>query len=144
MATIEKKSFWQQYGSLILILGGIIATVGFTFFPIILLSLVISIAFSFTPVAWIGSILCTILLILAIFRMFSRNTAKRAAENRVFMKFWNPVKNWFQYLWLSVRYCKKNRYFLCPHCGRIACVPRGTGKVTITCKSCRTKYDKKA
>jgi len=29
---------------------------------IILLSLVISIAFSFTPVAWIGSILCTILL----------------------------------------------------------------------------------
>ena len=67
---------------------------------IILLSLVISIAFSFTPVAWIGSILCTILLILAIFRMFSRNTGKRAAENRVFMKFWNPVKNWFQYLWL--------------------------------------------
>ena len=91
---------------------------------IILLSLVISIVFSFTPVAWIGSILCTILLILAIFRMFSRNTGKRAAENRVFMKFWNPVKNWFQYLWLSVRYCKKNRYFLCPHCGRIACVPR--------------------
>lgn len=30
---------------------------------IILLSLVISIAFSFTLVAWIGSILCTILLI---------------------------------------------------------------------------------
>ena len=24
MATIQKKSFWQQYGSLILILGGII------------------------------------------------------------------------------------------------------------------------
>ena len=82
--------------------------------------------------------------VLCIFRMFSRNTGKRAAENRVFMKFWNPVKNWFQYLWLSVRYCKKNRYFLCPHCGRIACVPRGTGKVTITCKSCHTKYDKKA
>ena len=81
---------------------------------IILLSLVISIAFSFTPVAWIGSILCTILLILAIFRMFSRNTAKRAAENRVFMKFWNPVKNWFQYLWLSVRYCKKEPLFSLP------------------------------
>ena len=78
---------------------------------IILLSLVISIAFSFTPVAWIGSILCTILLILAIFRMFSRNTGKRAAENRVFMKFWNPVKNWFQYLWLSVRYCKRTAIF---------------------------------
>ena len=111
---------------------------------IILLSLVISIAFSFTPVAWIGSILCTILLILAIFRMFSRNTGKRAAENRVFMKFWNPVKNWFQYLWLSVRYCKKNRYFLCPHCGRIACVPKKTGRVTITCKGCKTRYDRKA
>ena len=39
---------------------------------------------------------------------------------------------------------KKNRYFLCPHCGRIACVPRKTGRVTITCKGCRQKYDRKA
>lgn len=50
----------------------------------------------------------------------------------------------FQWLYLSIRYCKKNRYFLCPHCGRIACVPKKTGRVTITCKGCKTRYDRKA
>jgi hypothetical protein len=113
-------------------------------FALILLSLVLSIVFAMTPLGLIGSLIAMAPLIWAIVRMFSRNTAKRAAENRAFMKLWNPVKNWFQWLWLSVRYMKKNRYFLCPKCGRIACVPKGTGKVTITCKNCREKYDKKA
>ena len=84
------------------------------------------------------------LFIWAIYRMFSRNTSRRFAENYRFLKLWNPVKNWFQWLWLSIRYCNKNRYFLCPKCRRIACVPKGTGRVTITCKGCKHKYDRKA
>ena len=85
-----------------------------------------------------------VILALAVFRMFSRNTSRRFAENYRFLKLWNPVKSWFQWLWLSIRYCNKNRYFLCPKCRRIACVPKGTGRVTITCKGCKHKYDKKA
>lgn len=111
---------------------------------LIVLALVFSILSSFTPFGWIGSILSTLLLVWAIFRMFSRNTSKRFGENYKFLKIWNPVKNWFQWLWLSIRYCNKNRYFLCPKCGRIACIPKKTGKVTITCKGCKHKYDRKA
>ena len=83
-------------------------------------------------------------LVLAVVRMLSRNRTKRAQENLAFLKLWNPVRNWFQWLYLSIRYCKKNRYFLCPNCGRIACVPKKTGRVTITCKGCKTRYDRKA
>ena len=111
---------------------------------LIVLAQVFSILSSFTPFGWIGSILSTLLLVWAIFRMFSRNTSKRFGENYKFLKIWNPVKNWFQWLWLSIRYCNKNRYFLCPKCGRIACIPKKTGKVTITCKGCKHKYDRKA
>lgn len=111
---------------------------------LILLALVLSIVLGFTPLGVIGSLISMVPLVLAVLRMFSRNYARRAAENQVFLKVWNPVRNWFQWLWLSVRYMKKNRYFLCPHCGRIACVPRKTGRVTITCKGCRQKYDRKA
>ena len=111
---------------------------------LLVLSLLLTMVCSFFPFGWIGQLLSMVILALAVFRMFSRNTSRRFAENYRFLKLWNPVKNWFQWLWLSIRYCKKNRYFLCPKCHRIACVPKGTGRVTITCKGCKHRYDKKA
>ena len=111
---------------------------------LLILSVVISLISGFVPMGWICTIVSTILIALVFFRMLSRNTSRRFKENYVFLKVWNPVKNWFQWLYLSVRYMKKNRYFLCPKCGRIACIPKKVGRVTITCKGCKHKYDKKA
>ena len=39
---------------------------------------------------------------------------------------------------------KKYRYFSCPKCKMRLRVPRGVGNVTITCKGCGEKFDKKA
>ena len=111
---------------------------------LLILSVVISLISGFVPMGWICTIVSAILIVLVFFRMLSRNTSRRFKENYVFLKVWNPVKNWFQWLYLSVRYMKKNRYFLCPKCGRIACIPKKVGRVTITCKGCKHKYDKKA
>ena len=111
---------------------------------LLILSVVVSLVSGFVPMGWICTIVSTILIALVFFRMLSRNTSRRFKENYVFLKVWNPVKNWFQWLYLSVRYMKKNRYFLCPKCGRIACIPKKVGRVTITCKGCKHKYDKKA
>lgn len=111
---------------------------------LLILSVVISIVSVFIPYGWIGNIVSTLLIALVFFRMLSKNTSKRFKENYIFLKFWNPVKNWFQWLGLSVKYGKKNRYFLCPKCGRIACIPKKVGRVTITCKGCKHKYDRKA
>ena len=108
------------------------------------LSVVISFVCAFIPYGWIGSIVSALLIALVFFRTLSKNTSKRFKENYVFLKFWNPVKNWFQWLKLTFKYGKKNRYFLCPKCGRIACIPKKVGRVTITCKGCKHKYDRKA
>ena len=111
---------------------------------LLVLSVVISLVCGFIPFGWIGSIVSALLIALVFFRMLSKNTSQRFKENYRFLKIWNPVKNWFQWLYLSIRYAKKNRYFLCPKCGRIACIPKKVGRVTITCKGCKHKYDKKA
>ena len=111
---------------------------------LLILSVVVSLVSGFVPMGWICTIVSTILIALVFFRMLSRNTSRRFKENYVFLKVWNPVKNWFRWVYLSVRYMKKNRYFLCPKCGRIACIPKKVGRVTITCKGCKHKYDKKA
>ena len=43
-----------------------------------------------------------------------------------------------------IRNSKKYRYFKCPKCKKLLRIPRGVGSVTITCKDCGTKFDKKA
>ena len=62
---------------------------------LLILSVVISIVSAFIPYGWIGNIAALLLIVLVFFRMLSRNTSKRFKENYVFLKFWNPVKNWF-------------------------------------------------
>lgn len=71
------------------------------------------------------------LMIWAIFRSLSRNTYKRYQENRWFLQRVNRVKD------------RQNRYFNCPKCRQMVRVPRGKGKISITCPKCREKFIKK-
>lgn len=84
------------------------------------------------------------LILLAFFRMFSKNRYKRAQENQLYLektqKLRRGVSEWVN----RVKNSKKYRYFTCPQCKARLRVPRGVGNVTITCKSCGTRFDKKA
>ena len=67
----------------------------------------------------------------AIFRTLSRNTYKRYQENRKFLQFFDRLKD------------RDHRYYDCPKCHQVVRVPRGKGKIAITCPKCREKFIKK-
>ena len=71
------------------------------------------------------------LMIWAIFRALSRNTYKRYQENRTFLLFFDRLKD------------RNNRYFDCPKCRQTVRVPRGKGKISITCPRCKEKFVRK-
>ena len=71
------------------------------------------------------------LMIWAISRSFSRQTYKRYQENRKFLQFFDRLKD------------RDHRYFDCPKCRQVVRVPRGKGKISITCPRCREKFIKK-
>lgn len=71
------------------------------------------------------------LMIWAIFRMFSRNIYKRYQENRKFLRLMEQLKD------------REHRYFDCPRCRQPVRVPRGKGKIAITCPKCQEKFIKK-
>lgn len=71
------------------------------------------------------------LMIWAIFRCLSRNTYKRYRENRWFLQMKDRLRD------------RQNRYFSCPKCRQTVRVPRGKGKIAITCPRCREKFVKK-
>jgi len=71
------------------------------------------------------------LMIWAIWRTLSRNTYKRYQENRKFLQIFDRLKD------------RQHRYFDCPKCRQMVRVPRGKGKIVITCPRCREKFTKK-
>ena len=66
----------------------------------------------------------------ALFRTFSRNAYKRYQENRKFLQLMDRIKD------------RQHRYFNCPRCRQVVRVPRGKGKISITCPKCREKFIK--
>ena len=84
------------------------------------------------------------LLILAIFRMFSKDRYRRAHENQVYLEKTQGVRRAVTEWVNRVKNSKKYHYYTCPKCKQRLRVPRGVGNITITCKNCGTKFDKKA
>lgn len=76
-------------------------------------------------------------IIYTYFRMLSKNIYKRQAENTWFINKRNYIKQRF-----SQR--KQYRFYDCPKCKTHLRVPRGAGKITITCKKCGYQFDRKA
>ena len=110
----------------------------------VIAALVISILGSFFGARKAAMVLSDALLIGAFFRMFSKDRYRRAHENEVYLSKTEGVRRGITE-WLNrVKNGKKYRYFTCPKCKQRLRVPRGVGSVTITCKSCGTKFDKKA
>ena len=71
------------------------------------------------------------LMIWAIFRSLSRNTYKRYQENRKYLQITGRLKD------------RDHKYFDCPKCRQMVRVPRGKGKIAITCPRCKEKFVKK-
>ena len=84
-----------------------------------------------------------IILIINIFRTYSRNIYKRRAENDKFLSLIQPVKKRINII-KSNKNDKMHKYFLCPNCKQTVRVPRGRGQITITCPKCKQKFDKKS
>ena len=72
-----------------------------------------------------------VLLIWAMFRMLSRNTYKRYQENRKFLSFWQHLRD------------REHKYYRCPKCRQQVRVPKGKGKISISCPKCREKFIRK-
>lgn len=83
-------------------------------------------------------------LVLAYFRLFSKNIYKRAAENRVYLTYENKVKAFWRGTKARFRQAKTHHVFKCPSCGQKIRVPRGRGMIEITCPKCRGSFIKRS
>ena len=78
-----------------------------------------------------------------IFRAFSRNLERRRSENEWFGQWISKWRSGSE-AW-SYRKEQRAEYkvFKCPGCGTKMRVPRGEGKVRVTCRQCGAVFEKK-
>lgn len=102
------------------------------------------------------SLLSGALLVLIILRMFSKDFNKRNQENMKYLTYETAVKNWFRRTfraksaganygaprakkagknptWAEL---KQYKYLICPQCAQRLRVPRGKGRIRVTCTNC--------
>ena len=106
------------------------------------LYLLLYLAYLFTrlaPLYWVGAVL----LAWSLFRLLSRNLAGRRAENAKFMQAAAPFWGWLR-LRRTIRKDKEHVYFKCPSCGQQLRVPRGKGRITVTCRGCGASFQEKS
>lgn len=93
----------------------------------------------------LGSLMVTLswaLLIWSIFRTLSKNTQKRASENYQYFVYKNEVVSWWKQRKTRWQDRKVHRYFRCPQCRATVRVPKGKGKIRITCPHCKNQFVK--
>ena len=80
---------------------------------------------------------------LYIYRILSRDILRRRQENYKFLQYWQPVRAFFYKYIRRLKDIRQYRYYSCPNCKGELRVPRGKGKIRITCPSCRQEFIKK-
>ena len=99
---------------------------------LIVLSIIFS-RFISAPVGSVLWILAVICLIYTYVRIFSKNLAKRRAENAKYLAWKNRLH--------TIRtQSRKYKFFKCPQCKASMRVPRGKGKIRVTCHKCGTVF----
>lgn len=83
------------------------------------------------------------LIVYSIFRSMSRNIEKRRRENAKFLQLAGPSLQHMK-MRSTIRKDKAHRYFKCPNCKQYLRVPKGKGKISITCRSCGTSFEEKS
>ena len=85
-----------------------------------------------------------ILLVLVYFRMFSTNIQKRYAENVRYLTYKGRFFGFFGKTKRRALDLKTHHIYRCPSCRQKIRIPRGKGRIMITCPKCRTEFEKKS
>ena len=94
-----------------------------------------------------GSLLAMLGLVAIVytyFRIFSRNISKRAQENQKYLSATAKLRQRLNKEKNMMKQRKDYHIYTCPSCGQKVRIPRGKGKIEISCPKCHSKFVKRS
>ena len=90
------------------------------------------------------NILTLAMLVYLYFRMFSKNYSKRYAENQKYLEVSAPIRTFVQRQKSHAVQRKNYRLYKCPECKQMVRVPKGKGRIAISCPKCHKEFIRKS
>ncbi|MDE6907461.1 MAG: hypothetical protein K2P21_04770 [Lachnospiraceae bacterium] len=90
------------------------------------------------------NLLLTAGLVFIYYRMFSKNYSRRFRENLWYLRQKDKVMHFFRRQNSLTQQRKTHRIYTCPQCRQKIRIPKGHGKVQITCPQCKTAFIKRS
>jgi len=84
-----------------------------------------------------------LLIAWTIYRILSRNIEKRYLENLHYLEWMGSIRQHFRMSKAKFQQRKEYKFFVCPTCKTNLRVPKGKGKVNITCSKCGNRFQGK-
>lgn len=88
-------------------------------------------------------LVANLLFIIVVFRALSTDINARYQENIKFYNATKPIRREIDIVRLKFKNRKTHRYIRCPKCRTHSRVPKGLGKIKITCKHCGNVFYKR-
>ena len=143
-----KQRFQESAGTFMYGRNGMDRLSQFMLYLSLLLLIVSAILFSVSSGSNISATIlqyaAVLLLVLGYFRAFSRNLVKRRNENLQYLKTVYPISNWFRSKRQRLKMRKNYKLFTCPTCKTTLRIPKGKGRVCLTCPRCHSKFEGKS
>jgi len=76
-----------------------------------------------------------------LWRMSSKNLERRRQENAAFMRRLGPARKWLKNPVATAQDEATHVRLTCPTCGQVVRVPRGKGRIRVTCPKCKGKFE---
>lgn len=96
----------------------------------------------FSPTRFLG-ILAIALMLWTCIRCFSKDIIARRIERDAYLRFADSIQSWTRLQADKWRDRKSYRYFRCEECKMVLRVPKGKGKIRVTCPHCHHESSKK-
>lgn len=84
------------------------------------------------------------LLMLSYARVFSRDLQKRRRENMKYLQITTKVRGRFRAGWRRLKMRRNYKLFVCPGCKTVLRVPKGKGRINLTCPKCHARFEGKS
>lgn len=89
-------------------------------------------------------LLSTAVIVFSYYRIFSRDTYRCSLQNQKYLGLRNRTIREWKGMVDIFRQRKDYRIYSCPSCRQKVRIPKGKGKVEITCPKCSAKFSKRS
>jgi len=85
-----------------------------------------------------------LILTFSYYRIFSKNFTQRIKENNTYLYYKEKLSRLFKRARNNTNQRNNYHIYKCPKCKQKIRIPRGKGKIVITCPKCATEFTKRS